>query len=44
MIDPEDPNTVYVAISSWYNDPTKSPEILKTTNGLSARTRPGPTY
>jgi hypothetical protein len=34
-IDPTDPNTVYVAITSWVGN-TKSPMILKTTNGLSA--------
>ncbi len=35
VVDPSNPAIVYVAITSW-DDPSKSPMILKTTNGLAA--------
>ncbi len=35
VVDPSNPAVVYVAITSW-DDPTKTPMILKTTNGTAA--------
>src|SRR5206468_234394 len=32
-VDPRNSDIVFVAVTSWFNDPTKAPAIFKTTNG-----------